>query len=74
MAPLVRPPLKPRAILAPHVAFEFMDRRGLRAAHDVQRNSLMRVAAQAFDFEIAEPGVDRVTQRGRWLRFSSRGE
>ena len=28
----------------------------------------MGVAAKAFDFEIAEPGVDRVTQRGRWLR------
>ena len=28
----------------------------------------MRVAPKAFDFEVAEPGVDRVTQRRRWLR------
>jgi len=34
----------------------------------MQRDSLMRVAAKAFDFEIAKPGVDRVAQRWRWLR------
>jgi hypothetical protein len=27
----------------------------------------MRVAAKAFHFEIAEPGVDRIAQRRRWL-------
>ena len=45
-----------------------MDRRCLRPAHDVQRHRLMRVAAQAFHFEIAKAGVDSITQRGRWLR------
>jgi hypothetical protein len=28
----------------------------------------MRVAAKAFHFEIAKPGVDRIAERGRWLR------
>jgi hypothetical protein len=30
----------------------------------------MRVAAQAFHFEVAKPGVDRVAHGGRWLRRS----
>ena len=30
----------------------------------------MRVAAKAFHFEIAIPGIERVTERGRWLRRS----
>ena len=41
------------ALAAAHVAFEFMDRRCLRSAHDVQRNGLMRVASKAFHFEVA---------------------
>ena len=40
-----------------------MDRRCLRSPHDVERNGLVRVAAKAFHFEIAKPGVDRVAQR-----------
>ena len=68
MAPLVGIAPDLRAVLAPHVAFQFMDRRRLRSPHDVERDGLMRVAAKAFHFEIAEPGVDRVAQRGRWLR------
>jgi hypothetical protein len=32
------------------------------------------VAAKATDFEIAKPGVDRVTQRRRWLRRSLKPE
>ena len=41
-----------------------MDRRCLRSPHDVEGNGLVRVAAKAFHFEIAKPGVDRVSQRG----------
>jgi hypothetical protein len=37
------------AVLAAHVAFEFMDRRCLRSPLDVEGNLLMRVAAKAFD-------------------------
>ena len=47
-----------------------MERRCLRSPHDVEGNGLVRVAAKAFHFEIAEPGVDRVAQRRRWLRRS----
>ena len=46
------------ALAAAHVAFQFMDRRCLRSPHDVERDGLMRVAAKAFHFEIAEPGID----------------
>ena len=66
MAPLVRPPLKPRAILAAHVALQFMDWRGLRSAHDVQRHRLMRVAAKAFHFEIEVTIIEGIAQcRGK---------
>ena len=74
MAPLERIAPRLRTVLAPHVAFEFMDRRCLRSPHDVEGNGLMRVAAKAFHFEIAKPGVDRVTQRRRWLRRTLKAE
>ena len=63
MAPLVGIAPDFGALAAAHVAFEFMDRRCLRSPHDVEGNGLMRVAAKAFHFEIAKPGVDRVAQR-----------
>jgi len=34
----------------------------------------MRVAAKAFDFEIAIPGIECVTERGRWLRRTLKTE
>src|SRR3982751_405095 len=74
MAALVWPPLQPRALLAPHVPLQFMDWHGLRSAHNVQSYRLVRVAAQAFHFEIAKPCVDRVTQCGRRLRRSLKAE
>ena len=74
VAALVRIATNLRAVLAPHVAFESMDRRCLRSPHDVEGNGLMRVTAKTFHFEIAEPGVDRVTQRGRWLRRTLKAE
>ena len=51
-----------------------MNRRRFRSPHDVEGNCLMRVAAKAFHFEIAEPGVDRIAQRRRWLRRSLKAE
>ena len=63
MAALVRIAPNLRAVLAAHVALQFMDRRRLRSAHDVERDGLVRVAAKAFHFEIAVPGVDRVAER-----------
>ena len=74
MAPLVRIALKLGAIPAPHVAFEFMDRRRLRSPHDVERDGLMGVAAQTFHFEIAITGIERVAERGRWLRRTLKAE
>src|SRR5262245_37155807 len=74
MAPLVRIATHLRAVLAPHVALQFMDWRRLRSPHDIERDGLMRVAAEASDFEVAVPGVDRITQRRRWLRWSLKAE
>jgi hypothetical protein len=51
-----------------------MDGSCLRPAHDVEGNTLMRVAAQAFHLEIAKPGIDRIAQRGRWLRRTLKAE
>src|SRR5258707_76817 len=74
MAPLVRIAPDFGALAAAHVTFEFMDRRCLRSPHDVEGNGLMCVAAKAFHFEIAVPRVERVAQRGRWLRRTLKAE
>jgi hypothetical protein len=64
MAPLVGVTADLRVVLAAHVPFEFEDRHALRAAHDVEGDGLVRVAAQAADLdEVAAAGVERVPQR-----------
>src|SRR4029079_11484405 len=63
-----------RAILAAHVPFEFVDRCCLRSPHDVQGDGLVCVAAKAFHFEVAVSGVERIAERGRWLRWSLKAE
>src|SRR5260370_33595031 len=54
-------------MLGAHVTLELVDRRRLWPAHDVERDRVIRVAAQAPDLKIAVAGVQRVTERGRWL-------
>ena len=61
-------------LAAAHVALQLMNGRRLRSPHDVERDGLMRVAAKAFHFEIAEPGIERIAERGRWLRRSLKAE
>jgi len=39
-------------------------------AHDVERHCLMCVATEATNFEITTSSVERLTERGRWLRFA----
>jgi len=56
-----------RAVFAAHVTLELVDRRRLRPAHDVERDRLMRVAAEAADFKVAVAGVERITERRRRL-------
>jgi hypothetical protein len=60
MAPLVGIASNFRTVLAAHVAFEFMDWRRLRSPHDVEGNGLMRVAAEAFHFEITITRVESI--------------
>ena len=39
-----------------------------------ERDGLMRVAAKAFDFEVAVPGIERVAERRGWLCRSLKAE
>ena len=56
-----------RAVLAAHVAFQFMDRRRLRSPHDAARDGLMRAAAKAFHFEVVSGNECTAAERRRWL-------
>jgi len=70
MAALVRIAANLRTVPAPHVALQFMDRRGLRSPHDVEGDNLMGVAAEAADFEIAVSRIECVAQpRGIAVRY-----
>jgi hypothetical protein len=40
-----------------------MDGRGLRPSHDVERHGLMRVAAEASDFEIEVTSIEGIAER-----------
>ena len=64
MAPLVRIAPHLQAVLPPHITFQLVDRRCLRAP-DIERDGLVRVAAEAPDFEIGVPRIERVTERRR---------
>jgi hypothetical protein len=64
MAALVGIAANLRAIAAAHVAFQFMDRRCLRAPHDVRGDGLVRVAAKTTDFEVAVPGIEGIASAG----------
>ena len=68
MASLERIAAYLQTILAAHVAFQFMDRCGLRPADDIERNGLVVVAGKAANFEIAVSRIECVTERRRWLR------
>jgi hypothetical protein len=67
MAALVRIAAHLGAVFAAHVAFQFMNWRGLWSPHDAQRYGLVGVAAETADFEIAVTGIERVAQSGRRL-------
>ena len=62
-----------RAVLAAHITLRLMDRRRLRAAHNVEGNGLMGIAAEAADLKIEVTRVERVTQGRRGLRRSRPG-
>jgi hypothetical protein len=51
-----------RTVLASHVTLQLVDRRSLRPPDDVERNGLMRVAAQAPDLEIPEARVKSIAE------------
>ena len=63
MAALVQIAANFRAIFAAHVAFQLMDRRRLRPPHDIERDRLMRIEAEALHFEIEVTGVERIAER-----------
>src|ERR1700735_2330267 len=46
-----------RAVLTPHVTFQFVDGCGFRPADDIQRLRLMPIAAKAADLKVEISGV-----------------
>jgi hypothetical protein len=66
MAALVGVAPNLRAVLAAHVAFQFVNRRCLGSAHDVQRYGLMRVTAKAADLKGRD--ILRLVRRRGWER------
>src|SRR5947207_13731403 len=59
---------QPRAILAPHVALQLVDRRRLGPSDDVERDGLVGVAAEAAHFEIEVAGIEGIAEQRRGLR------
>ena len=57
-----------RAVLASHVSLQLVDGRGLGPSHNVERNGLVRVAAETADFEIEVASIERIAERRRRLR------
>jgi len=68
MAALVRIASDLGAILAAHVALQFVDWPRLGPAHGIKCDRLVSIATEAADFEIAIAGVEGVAERGRGLR------
>src|SRR5262249_53882999 len=68
MAALIRIAAQLRAILATHVALQFVDWRRLRPPDDVECDRLTRIATEAADFEIAIARFQSVADSRRWLR------
>ena len=59
MAALERTTLQFGAVLAAHVPLQLVNRRRLRSPDNVERDGLVRVAAEAADFQIAVTRVER---------------
>ena len=60
--------------LRARIASGTVDGRRLRSAHDVERDGLVRVAAEAANFEINISGIERIAERGRRLRGAAIAE
>jgi len=69
VAAFVRIALQPRAVAAPHVALELVNRHRLGAPDDVERDRLVGIAANATNLEINVPCIERVADRRRQLRW-----
>ena len=48
-----------------------MDGCRLGPADHIKRHRLMGIAAETTDFKITVFGIERIAERGRWLRWSS---
>jgi hypothetical protein len=51
-------------VAATHIALQLVDRHPLPAAHDVERDRLVGVTAQAFDLKVEIAGIDRIASVG----------
>ena len=55
----------PGTVPASHVALQLVDGRGLCPPHNIQGDGLMRVAAEAADFEIEVTSIEGIAERRR---------
>jgi hypothetical protein len=60
-------PADQRTILATHIAFQFVDGRGLGPPYDIQRDGLMGIAAQASNLQVAKIRVQGIAKCRRRL-------
>jgi len=67
VAPFERPPVSLRALVAAHVTLELVNRGRLRLPDDVERDRLMRVAAETLHLEVTVSCVQRVAESWRGL-------
>jgi hypothetical protein len=67
MATLIGVTAELAAVLAAHVPFELVNWCGFRPTDDIKRHGLVGAAAEALDFKVPVAGVERISQRRRWL-------
>ena len=60
--------------LRARIASGTVDGRRLRSAHDVERDGLVRVAAEASHFEIKVTSIEGIAERRRRLRWATIAE
>ena len=58
------------ALAIAHVAFQFVDRRRLSPAYNIERDGLVGVATEASDFKIAVTSIERIAESRRRLSWS----
>jgi hypothetical protein len=67
MAALIRITAHLGAVFAAHVPFQLVDWRRIRPPHDIERDGLMGVAAEAADLKVVVARIERIAEGRRGL-------